>query len=390
MQRPFRREGRECILPAGARPEVAMSCRIPSLSVLALAAMLGLIWPATAQERAVNVYNWTDYIDPAAIERFQKETGTEVRYDVYDSLETLEGKLLAGSSGYDVVVPTSEPTFSRLIKVGALQPIDWKRVPNRAGLDPTLMQRVASSDPGNRYGAIYLWGTIGLGIIPDRVRAQAPDAAMDSWNLLFRPENARRIAACGITMMDSAIDVIPSVLKYLGRDPGSTDPADLQSVETLLMSIRPYIRTFASGGAVNALAAGETCLVMSYSGDVIQAAARAEEAGRGVSVQYVAPKEGAQLWFDMLAIPKDAPHPDAALAFINFVLQPQVIAGITNQVRYPNAVPASRPFVRPALLDDPNIYPQPDRIASFFTIGPVPQAAERARNRMWARFKAGN
>ncbi len=367
-----------------------MSCRIPSLSVLALAALLGLIWPATAQERAVNVYNWTDYIDPAAIERFQKETGIQVRYDVYDSLETLEGKLLAGSSGYDVVVPTSEPTFSRLIKVGALQPIDWKRVPNRAGLDPTLMQRVASSDPGNRYGAIYLWGTIGLGIIPDRVRAQAPDAAMDSWNLLFRPENARRIAACGITMMDSAIDVIPSVLKYLGRDPGSTDPADLQSVETLLMSIRPYIRTFASGGAVNALAAGETCLVMSYSGDVIQAAARAEEAGRGVSVQYVAPKEGAQLWFDMLAIPKDAPHPDAALAFINFVLQPQVIAGITNQVRYPNAVPASRPFVRPALLDDPNIYPQPDRIASFFTIGPVPQAAERARNRMWARFKAGS
>jgi putrescine transport system substrate-binding protein len=390
MQRLFRREGRECILPAGARPEVAMSCRIPSLSVLALAALLGLIWPATAQERAVNVYNWTDYIDPAAIERFQKETGIQVRYDVYDSLETLEGKLLAGSSGYDVVVPTSEPTFSRLIKVGALQPIDWKRVPNRAGLDPTLMQRVASSDPGNRYGAIYLWGTIGLGIIPDRVRAQAPDAAMDSWNLLFRPENARRIAACGITMMDSAIDVIPSVLKYLGRDPGSTDPADLQSVETLLMSIRPYIRTFASGGAVNALAAGETCLVMSYSGDVIQAAARAEEAGRGVSVQYVAPKEGAQLWFDMLAIPKDAPHPDAALAFINFVLQPQVIAGITNQVRYPNAVPASRPFVRPALLDDPNIYPQPDRIASFFTIGPVPQAAERSRNRMWARFKAGN
>jgi putrescine transport system substrate-binding protein len=348
-----------------------------------------LALPALAQERVVNVYNWTDYIDPAAIERFQKQSGIEVRYDVYDSLETLEGKLLAGKSGYDVVVPTSEPTFSRLIKVGALQPIDWSRVPNRAGLDATLMQRVATSDPGNRYGAIYLWGTIGLGLIPEKVRALAPDAPTDSWDLLFKPEVVRRVAPCGITMMDSATDVIPSVLKYLGRDPSSVDPGDLRAVEALLMGIRPSIRTFASGGAVNALAAGETCLVMSYSGDVIQAGARAEEAGRGIAVGYIAPKQGAQLWFDMLAVPKDAPHPEAALAFINFLLQPEVIAGITNQVRYPNAVPASRPFIRPALLDDPNIYPSPDRVASFFTVGPVPQSAERARSRLWARFKAG-
>jgi putrescine transport system substrate-binding protein len=353
-------------------------------------ALLSLGSALHAQERVVNVYNWTDYIDPAVIDRFQQQTGIQVRYDVYDSLETLEGKLLAGRSGYDVVVPTSEPTFSRLIKVGALRPIDWASVPNRAGLDPALMQRAAMSDPGNRYGAIYLWGTIGLGTIRDRIRALAPDAPLDSWNLLFRPENARRIAACGITMMDSAIDVIPSVLKYLARSPDSTDPADLQAVEAVLMGIRPFIRNFASGGAVNALAAGETCLAMTYSGDVIQAAARAEEAGGGVAVQYVAPREGAQLWFDMLAVPKDAPHPDAAFAFINFLLQPEAIAGITNQVRYPNAVPASRPFVRPALLDDPNVYPPPARLASLFTIGPVPQAAERVRTRLWARFKAGS
>jgi putrescine transport system substrate-binding protein len=361
-----------------------------SLFAMALLALIGPCLPSNAQERVVNIYNWTDYIDPAAIDRFQKESGIQVRYDVYDSLETLEGKLLAGRSGYDVVVPTSEPTFSRLIKVGALLPIDWARVPSRAGLDPELMRRVASSDPGNKYGAIYLWGTIGLGVIRDRIGALAPDAPLDSWDLLFKPENARRIAPCGITIMDSAIDVIPSVLQYLGRNPDSTASADLQAVEKVLLGIRPYIRSFASGGAVNALAAGETCLVMSYSGDIIQAATRAEEAGRGIGVQYISPKEGAQLWFDMLAVPKDAPHPDAALQFINFVLRPEVIAGITNQVHYPNAVPSSRPFVRPALLDDPNVYPPPDRRSLLFTVGPVAQAAERTRTRMWARFKAGS
>ncbi len=345
--------------------------------------------PVRADDRVLNIYNWTDYIDPAALARFARETGVHVNYDVYDSLETLEAKLLAGRSGYDIVVPTSQPTFSRLIAAGALRRIDWSRVPSRAGLDPTLMHEVETADPGNQYGAIYLWGTIGLGIIPGRIETLAPDAPLDSWDLLFKPENASRIAPCGITMMDSATDVIPSVLHYLGRDANSTEPADLAAVERTLMAIRPYIRSFASGGAVNALAAGETCLVLSYSGDVIQAAARAAEARDGVGVRYVAPKKGAQLWFDMLAIPADAPHPDAALAFINFILQPDVIAGVTNRVRYPNAVPASRAMVHPDLLNDPNIYPPPARMASFFTVGAASQAAERARNRMWARFKAG-
>ena len=211
--------------------------------------------PARAEDRVLNIYNWTDYIDPAALERFQKETGITVHYDVFDSLETLEAKLLAGHSGYDVVVPSNEPTFSRLIKVGALAPIDRARVPNWKNLDPALMRAVESSDPGNRYGAIYLWGTTGIGMIADRVKQLAPDAPMDSWDLLFKPENARRIAPCGITMMDSAIDVIPGVLKYLGKNPDSTDAADLAAVEHTLMGIRRYIRSFASGGALEALAA---------------------------------------------------------------------------------------------------------------------------------------
>jgi len=356
----------------------------PLLVLLALA-----IVPASAQQRMLNIYNWTDYIDPNALERFQKETGITVHYDVFDSLETLEAKMLAGHSGYDVIVPSSEPTFSRLIKVGALAPIDRSHVPNWKNLDPMLMREVESSDPGNRYGAIYLWGTTGIGMNPNRVKQLAPAAPTDTWNLLLQPDNAKHLAPCGIAMMDSAIDVIPSVLKYLGKSPNSTDAGDLAAVEHTLLGIRRYIRTFASGGAIEMLASGQICLALDYSGDVVQASARAQEAKRGVSVRYIAPKEGAQLGFDMLAIPADAEHKDAAFAFINFVLQPDVMAGITNTVRYANAVPASRPMIRPELLADTNIFPTQEQMKSFFTVSAVPSAVERQRTRMWARFKAG-
>lgn len=351
--------------------------------LLALGLLATPVW--AAGDNVVNVYNWTDYIDPAALQAFTAQTGIEVRYDMFDSLETLEGKLLAGSSGYDVVVPSNEPTLSRLIHAGALAEIDRAKVPNWHYLDPALMQRVASSDPGNRHGAIYLWGTIGLGANVDKIRALAPDAPLDSWDLLFKPENAKRIAPCGIVMMDSAIDVVPSVLKFLGRDPNSNTPADLAAVEQALLAIRPYIRAFESGGALEALATGQSCLALDYSGDVTQAAARAAEAKQGVSVRYIVPKEGVEVGFDMLAIPADAPHKDAALAFINFVLQPQVMAGITNVTHYPNAVPASR-----SMVTDPAVFPSAAEMAGYFTIGPVPQAAERLRTRLWDRFKAGN
>ena len=368
-----------------------LMCRRTTFKWLTASVLTGALLgqPAMAQDRVVNIYNWTDYSDPAVLARFTAETGIQVRYDVFDSLETLEGKLLAGHSGYDVVVPSNEPTFSRLIRAGALGEIDRNKVPNWRNLDPSLMRRVEPSDPGNRHGAIYLWGTIGMGLNPERVRAAAPDAPLDSWALLFRPENARRIAQCGITMMDSAIDVIPSVLRYLGKSPDSTDARDLAAVEATLMVIRPYIRNFASGGALEALASGETCLAFDYSGDVIQAAVRATEAGRGVTVRYVAPKEGAEVGFDMLAIPADAPHREEALAFINYTLRPEVIAAITNKVRYPNAVPASTPMIQPALKADTNVFPTAAQLAEFFTITAVPQAAERARSRLWARFKAG-
>ena len=372
------------------------SRRRPGLLSGLLACLLLCLLPllhavaARAQSKELNVFNWTDYVDPKAIERFEKETGIKVHYDTFDSLETLEAKMLAGHSGYDIIVPTSQPTFSRLVRTGALAPLDKSKLPNLKNLDPALMARVVPADPGNAHGAIYLWGSTGMGMIADRVRKLAPDAPLDSWDLLFKLENAKRIASCGITMMDSATDVIPSVLHYLGHSPDSTSPEDLADVERALMRIRPFIRNFASGGALEQLASGQTCLVFDYSGDVIQAAARAREAKNGLDVTYVAPKQGAQVAFDMLAIPADAPHPDAALAFINFVLQPDVMAGITNTTRYPNAVPASKAMIEPDILHDPSIYPTEAQMASFFTIGPVPQSAERPRSRMWARFKAGH
>jgi len=344
---------------------------------------------ANAQSKTVNVYNWTDYIAPDTVERFEAATGIKVNYDVFDTLEALEAKLLAGRSGYDVIVPTAEPTFARLIKAGALQPIDRARVPNWKGLDPALMAKVEASDPGNRFGAIYLWGTMGLGMVQAKIAALAPNAPLDSWDVLFKPENARRIAPCGITMYDSPIEVIPIALNYLKLDPNSTKREDLQKVEAMLMSIRPSIRAFTAGAIIDRLAAGDSCLAIGFSGDVLQAASRAEEAKNGIKVEYVAPREGAPLWFDMLAIPKDAPNPENAHAFINFLLDPENIAAISNEVSYPNAVPASLANIEASVRDDTNVFPPDEARARFFTVRSVASAAERERNRVWSRFKAG-
>ena len=355
----------------------------------ALAALILLTCAqAHAQEKILNVYNWTDYIDPKVLEKFTAETGIRIQYDVYDSLETLEGKMLAGNSGYDIIVPTSEPTFSRLIKAGALQPLDRAEIPNLKGEDPALLKRVETSDPGNKFGAIYLWGTIGIGTVPSKIKPLAPDAPTDSWDLLFKPEWAKKLAPCGIVLMDSAIDTIPSVLKYLGRSPDSTDPKDLEAVEQTLMAIRPYIRTFASGGALEMLASGQVCVAMDYSGDVVQAAARAKEA-KQAEIAYVLPREFTEFSFDMLAVPKDAPHPAYAMQFIDFILKPENMAAITNAVGYPNAVTASLPFVAPAVKDNTNVFPTQAMLANAFTVRAPNIAAERARTRMWARFKAG-
>lgn len=344
---------------------------------------------AKGQTRTINVYNWSDYIDTRVVEQFQAETGVRVRYDVFDSLETLEAKLSAGRSGYDVVVPTAEPTFARLVRSGALRQLDRSRLPNFAHQDPALLPRIANSDPGNAHGAIYLWGTIGMGVRPSRIRALFPDAPMNSLDLLLRPENVRRITGCGIAVMDSGIDVIPSVLHWLGRDPNTTNIEDLRAAETVLLAIRPYVRAIISSAAItDALATGEYCAVLGYSGDVVQARTRMREAGRSDDLAYVQPREGAQMWFDMLAIPADAPNPEDAHVFINFLLRPEIMARITERVHYPNAVPASRTMLSSEVASDPNVYPGPEMIERAFTISALPVAAERARSRSWSRFKA--
>ncbi len=368
-------------LPAGAPPRAQ-----PGISPGAQPGTL-----PRAQSGTVNVYNWTDYIDPAVVERFEQASGIRIRYDVFDSLETLEGKLSAGRSGYDLIVPTAEPTFARLVRAGALAPLDRARIPNWANLDPALMARVAAVDPGNRHGAIYLWGTIGLAVRTDRLRPLlGADARLDSLDLLLKPESAARLAPVGIAVMDSATDVLPSVLRWLGRDPNATGRADLAAAEQALLAIRPHLRAIPGSGAlVDMLATGEIGLALTYSGDAIQAAVRAREAGRGVEVAYAAPAEGAQLWFDMLAVPADAPNPAAAHAFIDFLLQPEVMAAITSKVRYPNAVPASRPLIAEAVRADPNVFPSAEALARAFVAGTPPPAAERARARLWSRFKAG-
>ncbi len=358
---------------------------------LALIAALLFAAPCLAWAQPVlNVYNWTDYIDPDVVQRFQQETGIRIRYDVFDSLETLEGKLSAGRSGYDLVVPTSEPTFARLVRARALRPLDRARIPNWRNLDAALMARAAQADPGNTHGAIYLWGTVGLGLRLDRIRAIAPDLALDGLDVLLKPENAKRLAGCGLAVMDSVTDVLPSVLRWLGRDPDSADAGDLRAAEAALLAIRPQLRAIPGSGALlDMLATGEVCVALAYSGDVIQAAARAREAGRGVEIGYVAPAAGPHLFFDMLAIPADAPNPDAAHAFIDFLLRPENIAAVSSHVRYPNAVPASRPLISQAVREDPNVYPPEAVLAQAFVAGTPGPQAERLRSRLWNRVRAG-
>ncbi len=362
-----------------------------SLALIAALLLAPLVAPCLAWAQPVlNVYNWTDYIDPYVVQRFQQETGIRIRYDVYDSLETLEGKLSAGRSGYDLIVPTSEPTFARLVRAGALRPLDRAKIPNWRNLDAALMERAAQTDPGNAHGAIYLWGTVGLGLRLDRIRAIAPDLALDGLGLLLKPESARRLAACGLAVMDSATDVLPSVLRWLGRDPDSADAGDLRAAEGALLAIRPQLRAIPGSGALlDMLATGEVCIALTYSGDVIQAAARAREAGRGVEIGYLAPAAGPHLFFDMLAIPADAPNPDAAHAFIDFLLRPEVIGAVSSHVRYPNAVPASRPLIAAPVREDPDVYPPEAVLARAFVPGTPGPQAERLRSRLWSRFRAG-
>jgi putrescine transport system substrate-binding protein len=361
---------------------------LPILLFLAGAAIAGAA-PAAAQDRVVNVYNWSDYIDPQVLADFTKETGIRVQYDTFDANETLETKLLAGHSGYDVVVPTAY-FLERQIKAGVFQALDKGKLPHLVNAWPEVTKRLSAYDPGNRYAVNYMWGTTGIGFnvkaVHDRL---GPGAKIDSWDVVFKPELIAKFKDCGVHMLDSADDIVPAALHYLGLDPNSTKAADLDKAAELLAAIRPSVRKFHSSEYLNALASGEICLVVGWSGDVKQAQKRAAEAKNGVQIGYAIPKEGAQMWFDNLAIPKDAGHTPEAYAFIDYLLRPEVAARNTNMVSYANGNLASQTFVDKAILNDRSVYPDAATMAKLYTVNARDQRTQRRINRLWTRVKTG-
>ena len=351
---------------------------------------LALIVPAAGQsERIVNFYNWSDYIDPAVLEDFTKETGIQVKYDTFDSNDMLETKLLAGRTGYDLVVPTAY-FLARQIKAGVFQKLNKGKLPNLSNAWDEIARRLAVYDPGNQYAVNYMWGTTGIGFNVAKMRELlGPNATIDSWDAVFRPEIIAKFKDCGVHMLDSSDDAFAAALRYLGLDPNSTAPADLEKAADLLMKVRGSVRKFHSSEYLNALASGEICLVLGYSGDIKQAQKRAAEAKNGIELGYVIPKEGAQLWFDNLAIPKDAKNVAEAHALIDYLLRPQVAARNSNVISYANGNAASWPFVDKAIIEDKTVYPDEATMGRLYTIMAHDQQTQRLMNRLWTRVKTG-
>src|SRR5262245_54925680 len=353
--------------------------------LLLLAFALALVAPAAApraQERVVKFYNWSDYVDPTVLADFTKETGIKVEYDTFDSNDFLETKLLAGKSGYDVVVPTAN-FLQRQIAAGVFQKLDKTKLPNLVHAWDEVTQRLARYDPGNQYAANYMWGTTGIGYNAAKARQiLGPEGKIDSWETLFKPENIAKFKDCGVYMLDTPDDVIPAALNYLGLDPNSKDPAVIEKGAELVAKVRPSVRKFHSSEYLNALATGEICLVLGFSGDIKQAQKRAIEAKNGVEIAYAIPKEGAQLWFDNLAIPKDARNVAEAHALINFLMKPEIAARNSNFVSYANGNKASQAFIDKAILDDKTIYPDEAMIQRFFTITAYDQTTQRLMSRL--------
>jgi putrescine transport system substrate-binding protein len=340
------------------------------------------------QHRVVNVYNWSDYVDPSVLDDFSKKTGIAIRYDTFDSSDTLEAKLLAGQSGYDVVVPTGY-FLAREIAAGIFQKLDKSKLPNLVNAWSEIANRLAAYDPGNQYAVNYMWGTTGVGYnVKASHRILGPGAAIDSWDYVFNPDKIAKFKDCGVHFLDSSDDIVPSVLRYLHLEPNSSNPADLEKAAGVLTKIRPYVRKFHSSEYINALATGEICLALGYSGDIKQAKKRAAEANNGNEIEYAIPKEGAPLWFDNLAIPKDAPHLTEAHELINYLLEPQVAAKNTNFVSYANGDRPS-PFIGKTILDDRTIYPDDATMAKLFTIIAHDLKTQRLVNRLWTRVKTG-
>ncbi len=357
--------------------------------IAGLALAVAVAAGAAAQERTVNVYNWSDYIDPKAVPQFQAESGIKVVYDVYDSNEILEAKLLTGRSGYDVVTPTNSPFFVRQLQAGVYQALDRTKLKNWGNLDPAILELLAKYDPQNAFGVPWMWGTTGVGFNVKKLREIMPDAPVDSLSILFDPAIVERFAKCGVMLLDSPTDVLPAVLVHLGLDPDSKRKEDLDAAVAHLQKVRPHVRKFHSSEYINALANGDVCLAFGYSGDVLQARTRARDAKRGVEVGYAIPKEGAMFWVDVMAIPSSARNVDEAHAYLDYLMRPDVAARASDFIGFPSGNKAAIPLVSAAIREDPRVYPPKPVFDRLFTVTPADATYERLRTRAWTRVKTG-
>ncbi|NBU24917.1 MAG: polyamine ABC transporter substrate-binding protein [Gammaproteobacteria bacterium] len=379
----------------------------PALSVLSMALLLAACSkpaeapkgdaaaPAAAataaagdEEKVLNVYNWSDYIESSVIEGFTKETGIKVQYDVFDSNEMLETKLLAGNTGYDIVVPSASFLY-RQLKAGVHQKLDKSQLPNLANVDPDIAKRLEAFDPGNEYSVNYMWGTSGVGYNVQKIAERMKDAPVNSFAMFYDPKIAAKFADCGISILDAPSEVLGTVLIYLGKDANSEKPEDLAAAEAVLKAVRPYIKNFHSSAYIEQLANGEICLALGWSGDVLQAKTRAVDAKNGVEVAYNIPKEGAVMFFDQLAIPKDAKHPKNAHLFIDYLLRAEVAAKNSSYISYASANKAATPLVDAAVTSNPNVYPPPELMAKLVPDMPESPEFTRLLTRSWTRVKTG-
>ena len=368
----------------GARRTFATSIAIAALT---------LGYATVAADREVHVYNWSDYIDEENLKAFTAETGIKVVYDVFDSNDTLETKLLAGKTGYDVVVPTGG-FLARQIQAGVFQKLDKSKLTNWEHLWPDVMTRLAKYDPGNEHAVNYMWGTTGIGYNVKKIKDRMPDAPLDSWKMVFDPDVVMKFKDCGIMMLDASDEVTAALMNYLGLDPNSKNPEDFKKAAEYFKKIRPAVKKFHSSEYINALANGDVCMVVGWSGDIVQAKTRAEEKNakvkdenKKVEIAYIIPKEGAQMWFDNMAIPKDAKNVEEAHAFINFMMKPEVAAKNTEFIGYPNPNLSSQKLIKKEILEDPQIYPSAETIAKLFMVTPNEKDVQRALVNTWRDMK---
>lgn len=351
--------------------------------------VVALSTPVFAAEQQLNIYNWSDNIGSHTVAGFEKETGVKVKYDVYDSDDTLLAKLLTGRSGYDVVAPSNQ-YFGKQLEAGIYQKINKSLIPNAVNIDPAAMKAAEGVDPGGKYSVPYTWGTDGMGYNLTKAKAiLGANVPLDSWDILFDPKYVSKLSRCGVSLLDSASDILPIALFYLHKDPNSKNPADWQAGYELLKKIRPYITQFNSSGYINDLANNDICFAVGWSGDIGMAARRAREAGKSYKIGYVIPKAGAPIWTEMLAIPKDASHPENANKWLNYILDPKVSADITNKIYYPMVNAAAKKYLAPEIANDPIIYPSAAVMSTLWAFKPLPSEIMRLQSRLWTQLKTG-